>query len=218
MILNIEFFQVKEDNSLSKCIKSDTTTEEIKKYIKESGFSYIGPVHVSTRLIVYHSSNVTSMEGQVHRGAKAIVEVPEGCMILFTNNTFHVGVKIYAKYGGNYLSHLRLFAYIVEDKYTSIEDSIETISKAIECEKDYTICESLRNDNIHYEGHIIKYLKTQCDTDNLNMSSVLLRDLETVGWIVLKWVYEITNGSEQQEYFYHLNNHSFQKKMKYWNT
>ena len=81
-------FQVNEDNSLSKYIKSDTTTEESKTYIKESRFSYIRPVHVSTRLIVYHSSNVSSMESQVHRREKVIVEVPEGCMIVFTNDTF----------------------------------------------------------------------------------------------------------------------------------
>ena len=107
--------------------------------------------------------------------------------------------------------------HIVEDKYTSIVDSIEEKSKSIECEKNCIICESLRNDNIHYKGCIIRYFKTQCDTDNLNMGSVLLGDLEKVGWVVLEWAYEITNGSEQQEYFYHLNNHNFQKKMKYWN-
>ena len=50
------------------------------------------------------------------------------------------------------------------------------------------------------------------------MGSILLGDLEKVGWVVLKYAYEITNGSEQQEYFYHLNNLNFQKKMKYWNT
>ena len=75
----------------------------------------------------------------------------------------------------------------------------------------------MRNDNIHYEGHIIRYLKTQYNIDNLNIGSVLLGDLEKVGWVVLKCAYEITNGSEQQEYFYHLNDHTFQKKMKYWN-
>ena len=52
-------------------------------------------------------------------------------MIVFTNDTFHTGVKSYTKYGGNYLSHLRLFIYIIEDKYTSIENSIEKNSKVI---------------------------------------------------------------------------------------
>ena len=38
------------------------------------------------------------MESQIRRGEKVIVEVPEGCMIVFTNDTFHAGVKSYAKY------------------------------------------------------------------------------------------------------------------------
>ena len=126
------------------------------------------------------------MEGQVHRGEKVMVEVPEGCMIVFANDTYIASVKLYTKYGGNHLSHLRLFAYIVEDKYSFIVDSIEINSKIIECDKKCTICESLRNDNIHYEDHIIRYLKTQRDIDNLNMGSVLLRDLEKVCWVVLK--------------------------------
>ena len=49
------------------------------------------------------------------------------------------------------------------------------------------------------------------------MGSVLLGDSENVGWVVLKCAYEITNESEQQAYFFYLNNHNFQKKMKYWN-
>ena len=48
-------------------------------------------------------------------------------MIIFTSDTFHVVVYNYAKYGGNNLSHLRLFAYIVEDTYSSINESIEKI-------------------------------------------------------------------------------------------
>ena len=38
------------------------------------------------------------------------------------------------------------------------------------------------------------------------MGSVLLGDLEKVGWVVLKCDYEITNGGEQRDYFYHMNN------------
>ena len=92
------------------------------------------------------------MEGKVHRGAKVIVVVPEGCMIIFTSDTFHACVKSYAKYGGNYLFHLRLFAYIVEETHFSIDESIETISRRIECDKSCTICDYLIDDIIHYEG------------------------------------------------------------------
>ena len=49
----------------------------------------------------------------VHRGSKVGVEIPDGCMILFTNHAVHAGVKSYEKHGGQYSSHLRMFAYIV---------------------------------------------------------------------------------------------------------
>ena len=75
------------------------------------------------------------MEDKVHRDEKIIVEVLEGYMIVFTNDTYHAGVKSCAKYGGNYLSHLRLFAYIVEETFVSFDESIEKNSKAIECGK-----------------------------------------------------------------------------------
>ena len=129
-------FQTKEDNSLSKksdlnnkYIETDNETDQVKTYVKESRFSYIRPIHGSTRLINFNSSNITSMKGMIHVGGKFTVEVPEGCMFVFTNDTFHAGVKSYATYGGNYLSDLRLFSYIVENSYTSIIDSIDKISK-----------------------------------------------------------------------------------------
>ena len=56
-------------------------------------------------------------------------------MIVFTNDIFHAGVKSYAKYEGNYLSHLRLFAYIVEETFISFDESIGKKSKTIECGK-----------------------------------------------------------------------------------
>ena len=51
-------------------------------------FSYIRPVYIrpvdgSTRLLVYNCLNATDFEQVVHRGSKAVVEVPDGCMILF---------------------------------------------------------------------------------------------------------------------------------------
>ena len=60
-----------------------------------------------------------------------------------------------------------MFVYIAEDKYTSIDEAIEINLRAIECEKNCTIFDTLRNDNIHDEGHVIRYLKSQCDINNL---------------------------------------------------
>ena len=66
----------------------------------------------------------------------------------------------------------------------------------------YATCESLINENIHYEDHVIRYLKSQCEIDNLFMGSVLLGNLEKVGWVVLKCDYTITAKSKEQHYLY----------------
>ena len=49
------------------------------------------------------------------------------------------------------------------------------------------------------------------------MGTILLGDLEKVGWVVLKCAYEIINGSDTQQHFYHLNNNKFPKNKNYWN-
>ena len=38
--------------------------------------------------------------------------------------------------------------------------------------------------------------------------------MEKVGWIMLKCDFETTNGGEQQDYFYHMNNNIFRKRKK----
>ena len=72
-------------------------------------------------------------ERTVHRGIKVIVEVPNMCMIVFTNISFHIGIKSYKQQGGNYMSHLRLFACIVENKYVLIKDEVLKLLKNNEC-------------------------------------------------------------------------------------
>ena len=56
-------YQVKDNNELCKYVENYSKNEGNKTYIKASRFSYIRPIHGSTRLIVYNSSNVTYMEG-----------------------------------------------------------------------------------------------------------------------------------------------------------
>ena len=75
---------------------------------------YLISRYFRTRLIVYNCSNITGLEQIVHRCSKVVVEVPDGCMIVFTNHTIHTGVKSYEKQGGIYSLHLRMFIYIAE--------------------------------------------------------------------------------------------------------
>ena len=82
--------------------------------MKESRFSYIRPVDGATRLIIYNCSNVTGLEQVVHRGSKVVVEVPDGCMIVFYKSYNTCWCKILRKHYRSYSFHLRMFAYIVE--------------------------------------------------------------------------------------------------------
>ena len=64
--------------------------------------------------MVYNRSNITQLEGAIHRLSEVVVEVPDGYIIVLTSETFHVGVKSYKHQSCAYLHHLRLFTYIVE--------------------------------------------------------------------------------------------------------
>ena len=120
------------------------------------------------------------MERLVHRGSKVVVEVPDACMIVFKSHTIHTGVKTYEKQGGLYSSHLRMFAYIVEEGYVQTKDSITKLLDDDKCYLSCATCESLVNENIYHEDHVIKYFKSQCDIDNLPMGTVLLGNLENI--------------------------------------
>ena len=45
---------------------------------------------------------------------------------------------------------------------------------------------------IHYPGHIIKYLISPSSIETLEEGTVLMGNLEKVGWVVLKSGYNIT--------------------------
>ena len=93
-------------------------------YVKESIFSYIKHIDGTTRLIVYASSNITGLKDIVHRACKIVVEVPDGCMIVFTSDTFNIGLKSYERQSGVSSTYLRLFAYIVQNNYVSIKNEV----------------------------------------------------------------------------------------------
>ena len=50
------------------------------------------------------------------------------------------------------------------------------------------------------------------------MGTVLLGNLEKVGWVVLKCDYAITANSKEQNHFYYLNNKIFKKSEYRWNS
>ena len=163
---------MKDDDKYFKYMEEDGTI-----YVKESIFSCIRPIDGTTRLIVYASSNIIGLEGIVYRTCKVGVEVPDGCMIVFTSDTFHVGLKSYERQSGVSSSYLRMFTYIIESNYISIKIEVLKLLNDNKYIGTCATCEAIPNENIHYEGHIIKYLDTQHNINNLPMGKLLLEDL-----------------------------------------
>ena len=99
-------------------------TTDGMKTIKESMFSDLRPIDGVTRLKLYNCSNITGLENLVHKGGQVVVEIPNGCLILFTGDTFHAGVSTFHRTDGSYPSNLRLFSYIVEKEYLTGNEDI----------------------------------------------------------------------------------------------
>ena len=66
---------------------------------------------------VYNCSNITGLEKIIHRSSQVVVEIPSGCVIVFTGDTFHARVSTFERRNDSYLSNLRIFSYIVEDDF-----------------------------------------------------------------------------------------------------
>ena len=92
--------------------------------------------------------------------------MPDGCIIVFTSETFHAGVKTYDRKSGDYLSHLNPFAYIVEQNYVSIRSKASKMLNTNKYNVNCPTCDIITNQKIHYEGHVIHYLQTK---QNINM-------------------------------------------------
>ena len=74
--------------------------------------------------MVYNYSNSTGIKGITHHGSKVIVEVPDGCMIIFTSISFHTIVRSCDRISGTSFPHIRGFAYIVEQYYLSMRNYV----------------------------------------------------------------------------------------------
>ena len=70
--------------------------------------------------------------------------------------------------------------------------------------------------NIHYPGHLIQYSMINSEIESLNAGTVMLGDLEKVGWIVLKSEYNITQSCDLKNALYDLNDDHSTKKTKWY--
>ena len=67
-------------------------------------------------------------------------------------------------------------------------------------------------ENMYYIGHIIKYEMSPYGIENLGEGTILMGNLEKVGWVVLKSGYSIRPYGLLGNAMYHLNNDSVKFK------
>ena len=139
------------------------------------------------------------------------MEIPSGCMILFTGDTFHAGVSTFERRNGSYPSNHRIFSYINEDIFLSVNENITSIQGNML----YTNCQTCLNmpkENMYYPGHIIKFGMIPSVIETLGEGTNLMGNLEKAGWVVLKSEYDVTPYSELDYTLYDLNNDSVKIK------
>ena len=182
---------------------------EGKKIIKKSRFSYIRQVDRITRLKVYNCTNITGLENVVC--SQAIVEIPNGCLILFTEDNFHAGVITFEKGNSSYSSNFRFFSYIVENEHINRDDNITTLNPRNFYNANSLTCQSMSKETIHYPGHLVQYSMCNSDIECLNEGTVMLGDLEKVGWVVLKSSFNINPYCDLENALFELNNDNSKK-------
>ena len=75
-------------------------------------------------------------------------------------------------------------------------------------------CLNMSKEKMNYLGHIIKYVMSPSRTETLEEGTVLMVNLEKIGWVVLKSGINITPYCELKNKWYHLNNDSINYKYK----
>ena len=99
-------------------------TTDGKKIIKRSRFSYIRPIDGVTRLKLYNCSNIAGLDNVVHNSGQVVVEMPNGCLILFIRDNLHVGGSAFHRVDESNPSNLLFFSYIIEKIYITGNEKI----------------------------------------------------------------------------------------------
>ena len=140
-----------------------------------------------------------------NRKSQVIVEIPNGCMIVFTGDTYHAGVSSIERSNGRYPSFLRFFSYIIEDDYITDNENISRISQSQLCKPNCTICMNMNMEDIHYTNQVVKYNMSKFEIESLKEGTIMMGDLQKVGWVVLKSGFIIKPYSLLENTLYDLN-------------
>ena len=91
--------------------------------------------------------------------------------------------------------------------FLSDDENIKAIKGNMICNYCQT-CLNMPKENMFYSGHVIKYGMSKYGIENLEEGSILMGNLEKVGWVVLKSGYNIVPFGHLENAMYHLNNNA----------
>ena len=64
----------------------------------------------------------------------------------------------------------------------------------------------MSKENIHYLGHLVKYLICNSEIESLNEGTIMLGSSKKFGWVVLKSGYNLNPYCDLKNILYDLNN------------
>ena len=129
-------------------------------------------------------------------------------MIVFTGDTYHTGVSSIERNNSSYPLFLRIFIYIVEDDYVTDDENISVLKQSQLCKQNCQncqICTNMNMEELHYTNQVIKYDMSKHEIESLKEGTILMGDLQKVGWIVLKSGFIIKPRTLLEDSFYDLN-------------
>ena len=89
----------------------------------------------------------------------------------------------------------------------SVDEDIKAITGNMWCTS--TSCQTCTNmpkEDMFYTCHVIKYGMSKYGIENLEKGSILMGNLEKVGWVVLKSGFNIVPYGQLENAMYNLNN------------
>ena len=144
-------------------------------------FSVIRTLHSAIRLVVYNCSHRQGKIPVIHQKPKVIVDILEGCQIIFNCGLYHHGVKSWLHYQGQYLNNIRSFFMIVENGYSTNEiDYLSTATSDIFCKEDCSICKKLQSMNLCFDDLLKSSIRPE-KIKNLPAGALIMGNLDLVG-------------------------------------
>ena len=172
-------------------------------------FALEGPVTLG----VCHCSHRVHDFLKYHQGLFTLLEVPETCMIVFSNNLYHYGTR--TGFGNTILQRkVRAFAYMLPKCMKLSEIHVYTANYDGEgwCQTSCNVCKPVRSHLLDGRNRFDKGSSTW--RTNMSMKTIselspgktVMGDLASLGWVVLKsFMWKVENKDKFHNWLHEMN-------------